>query len=222
MSKVEVKDVVKRFQTRGGEVLAVDGVSMVAESGSMTSVVGPSGSGKTTLLYMIGSLEVPDRGLIEVGERDIFTSGLDLVSYRREQVGFIFQFFNLVNTFNALENVMLPMALAGISKQQQRQRAEDLLNKVGIGPDRWQHRPTRLSGGEQQRVAIARALGNDPNIILADEPTGNLDSEIGATIFEILRGLALNGKCVIVVTHDEDAASSSDTIIHLKDGRMVD
>ena len=179
MSNVVVEDLVKRFRTRGGDVLALNGVSLEAEPGLMTSVVGASGSGKTTLLYIIGSLETPDSGLITVGEKDLFASSLDLVEYRRSQVGFVFQFFNLVNYFTALENVMMPMSISGRFANGERKRAQVLLERMDIGQDRWGHRPTRLSGGEQQRVAIARALANDPEIILADEPTGNLDSATG-------------------------------------------
>ncbi len=221
MNGVEVRDLTKRYRTRGGEVIALDGVSLDAQPGRMTAVVGPSGSGKTTLLYIVGSLEAPDAGSVRVGERDIFSSGLNLVDYRRKTVGFVFQFFNLVNTYTALENVMLPMAMTGVARSEQKRRARELLERMGIGPERWNHRPTRLSGGEQQRVAIARALANDPQVILADEPTGNLDSGTGKIIVEILRELSREGRCVLVATHDENVAGLSDSVAHLKDGRLV-
>ncbi len=222
MSKVVVEDVVKRFRTHGGDVMALNGVSLTAEPGRMTSVVGASGSGKTTLLYIVGTLETPDSGLITVGGEDLFSSGLDLVKYRREKVGFVFQFFNLVNYFTAVENVMLPMSISGRFGNGERKRAEGLLTRMGIGDTRWNHRPTRLSGGEQQRVAIARAMANDPEIILADEPTGNLDSATGDTIVALLRELAEEGRCVIIVTHDETVAERSDAVAYLKDGKRLE
>ncbi len=222
MNGVEVRDLTKRYRTRGGEVVALEGVSIDVPPGRMTAVVGPSGSGKTTLLYIVGSLEAPDAGSVRVGERDIFASGMNLVDYRRKTVGFVFQFFNLINTYTALENVMLPMAMTGMARAEQKRRAKELLGKMGIGPERWNHRPTRLSGGEQQRVAIARALANDPEIILADEPTGNLDSDTGKIIVEILKELSREGRCVIVATHDESVAELSDAVAHLMDGKLVD
>ncbi len=221
MSGVVVEDVSKRYRTRGGDVLALDGVSLMAEAGRMTAVVGTSGSGKTTLLYVIGSLETPDSGVVTVWDREVFPSRSGLGDYRREEVGFVFQFFNLVSHYNALENVMLPMAITGKRGPQARKRARELLLRSGIGEERWRHLPTRLSGGEQQRVAIARAMANDPHLILADEPTGNLDSQTGDVIVALLRELAEEGRCVILVTHDEKVASRCDEIVRLKDGRLI-
>jgi len=221
MYRVDVEEVRKSYRTRGGEVLALDGVSLRAEAGKMTAVVGASGSGKTTLLYVIGSLETPDAGSIRAGDREIFPSGSGLTDFRRREVGFVFQFFNLVGYYNALENVMLPMAMSGNKGPEARRRAQELLLRAGIGEERWHHRPTRLSGGEQQRVAIARAMANDPRLILADEPTGNLDSQTGDVVVSLLRELAEEGRCVILVTHDESVASRCDEVARLKDGRRL-
>ncbi len=220
--RVVVEDVSKRFRNRGGEVAALEGVHLEAEAGMMTAVVGASGSGKTTLLYVIGSLETPDSGKVTVGAREVFPAKSGLGDYRREEVGFVFQSFNLVGHYNALENVMLPLAMAGRKGPEAKRRAQELLLRSGIGEDRWRHLPTRLSGGEQQRVAIARAMANDPRLVLADEPTGNLDSQTGDVIVSMLRELAEEGRCVILVTHDDGVASRCDRIIRLKDGRRLD
>jgi len=221
LSTVMVEEVRKSYRTRGGEVLALDGVCLKAEAGKMTAVVGASGSGKTTLLYVIGALETPDSGRVRAGEKEVFPSGSSLDDFRRREVGFVFQFFNLVGHYNALENVMLPMAVSGTRSREARRRAGELLLRAGISEERWDHRPTRLSGGEQQRVAIARALANDPWLILADEPTGNLDSQTGDVVVSLLRELAEEGRCVILVTHDESVAARCDEVARLKDGRRL-
>ncbi|MFH1150850.1 MAG: ABC transporter ATP-binding protein [Actinomycetota bacterium] len=218
---LEVDDVSKTFQVKAGDVTAVDRVSFSADAGEVTTIVGPSGSGKTTLLYVIGSLEKPDSGAIEVAGHDILAPSADLVDYRRESVGFVFQFFNLIPTLTALENVMLPMDIMGISPEEQRNRATGLLERMGIGGRLLKARPNKMSGGENQRVAIARALANDPDVILADEPTGNLDTATGQTVIAILSALAKeNGKCVLMVTHDESVLSVSDRAFHMTDGRL--
>ena len=218
---LSVKDVSKTFQVKAGEVTAVDSVSFTAGKGEVTAVVGPSGSGKTTLLYVIGSLEEPESGEIEVAGHDILDQGADLVQYRRESVGFVFQFFNLIPTLTVLENVMLPMDLAGVPVDGQHRRASQLLEKMGIEGRLLKARTNKISGGESQRVAIARALANDPHVILADEPTGNLDTATGKTVVEILSKLAHeNGKCVLMVTHDESILDVSDRAFHMTDGRL--
>jgi len=218
---LSVKDVSKTFQVKAGEVTAVDSVSFTAGKGEVTAVVGPSGSGKTTLLYVIGSLEEPESGEIEVAGHDILDPGADLVQYRRESVGFVFQFFNLIPTLTVLENVMLPMDLAGVPVDDQHRRASELLEKMGIEGRLLKARTNKISGGESQRVAIARALANDPDVILADEPTGNLDTATGKTVVEILSKLAHeNGKCVLMVTHDESILDVSDRAFHMTDGRL--
>lgn len=216
-----VRDVSKTFQVKAGDVTAVDSVSFTASKGEVTTIVGPSGSGKTTLLYVIGSLEKPESGAIEVSGHDILDPGTDLVRYRRESVGFVFQFFNLIPTLTALENVMLPMDLAGVPAEDLRKRASELLERMGISGRLLKARPNKMSGGENQRVAIVRALANDPDVILADEPTGNLDTDTGQTVINILTRLAHESdKCVMMVTHDESIIDASDQAFHMKDGRL--
>lgn len=218
---VNVEDVSKTFQVKAGEVTAIDHASFSAEKGKVTTIVGPSGSGKTTLLYVIGSLEKPESGSIEVAGSDILDSGTDLVRYRRENVGFVFQFFNLIPALTALENVMLPMDLVGVPLAEQHRHASELLDRMGIGDRLLKARPNKMSGGENQRVAIARALANDPDVILADEPTGNLDTATGKTVIDILSGLAHEtDKCVLMVTHDESVLAVSDRAFHMEDGRL--
>jgi putative ABC transport system ATP-binding protein len=220
---LNVTDVSKTFQVKAGEVKAVDSASFSAEAGQVTTIVGPSGSGKTTLLYVIGSLEKPESGSIVVSGQDILDPATDLVQYRRGAVGFVFQFFNLVPTLTALENVMLPMDLAGMEPEEQKARATELLEKMGIDGRLLKARPNKMSGGENQRVAIARALANDPDIILADEPTGNLDTATGRTVIEILNALAHeSGKCVLMVTHDESILEVSDRAFHMTDGCLTE
>ena len=220
---LNVEDVSKTFQVKAGDVKAIDSASFTAQSGEVTTIVGPSGSGKTTLLYVVGSLEKPDSdsGSIQVAGNDILDSGCDLVRYRRENVGFVFQFFNLIPTLTALENVMLPMDLAGLTSEEQHKRATELLERMGISDRLLKARPNKMSGGENQRVAIARALANDPDVILADEPTGNLDTATGQTVIDILSELAREeGKCVLMVTHDESILAVSDKAFHMTDGRL--
>ena len=218
---LDVEDVSKTFQVKAGEVKAIDQVNFTADKGAVTTIVGPSGSGKTTLLYVVGSLEKPETGSIEVAGKDILDSGADLVKYRRENIGFVFQFFNLIPTLTALENVMLPMDLAGATKEKQQQRATELLEQVGIEGRLLKARTNKISGGESQRVAIARALANDPDIILADEPTGNLDTATGQMVIDILSALAHEaGKCVLMVTHDESILDVSDKAFHMSDGKL--
>ena len=218
---INATDVNKTFQVKAGEVNAINSVSFTANRGEVTTIVGPSGSGKTTLLYVVGSLEKHESGSIEVAGRDILDSGTNLVRYRRENIGFVFQFFNLVPTLTALENVMLPMDLAGIRPDEQRRRATELLDRMGVKDRLLKAKPTKMSGGENQRVAIARALANDPDIILADEPTGNLDTATGSTVIDILSSLAReNDKCVLMVTHDESILAVSDRAFHMVDGQL--
>jgi len=218
---LNVKDVSKTFQVKSGSVKAIDDVSFTADKGQVTTIVGPSGSGKTTLLYVIGSLEKPETGEIMVAGHDILSQSTDLVKYRRENVGFVFQFFNLIPTLTALENVMLPMDLAGVGAHEQKRRATEMLEKMGVGGRLLKARPNKMSGGENQRVAISRALANDPDVILADEPTGNLDTATGRNVIEILSALAHEaGKCVLMVTHDESILDVSDRAFHMTDGDL--
>ncbi|RJP26647.1 MAG: ABC transporter ATP-binding protein [Actinobacteria bacterium] len=218
---LEVKDISKTFKAKAGDVTAVDNVNLSARKGEVTVIVGPSGSGKTTLLYLIGSLEEPDEGGIEVFGEDICLSGADLIQFRRKRVGFVFQFFNLITALTALENVTLPMDLADGSSRGQHERAVELLARMGIDGRLQKAKANKMSGGEKQRVAIARALANDPDIILADEPTGNLDTATGKVVVDILVELARrDGKCVIIVTHDESILEAADWAYHMQDGRL--
>jgi ABC-type lipoprotein export system ATPase subunit len=218
---LEVVEVSKTFGGRAGNVVAVDGATFSAQGGEVVVIVGPSGSGKTTLLYLIGSLEKPDAGKILVRGEDICAPGADLISYRRQRVGFVFQSFNLVTALTALENVTLPMDLAAVPAGEQRKRGSELLERMGIDGRLQRTRANRMSGGEKQRVAIARALANDPEIILADEPTGNLDGATGRTVVDILVGLAReDGRCVLIVTHDESILEVADRAFRMTDGRL--
>ncbi|RLG78299.1 MAG: hypothetical protein DRO10_03135 [Thermoprotei archaeon] len=220
--KVEVKDLVKIYKYKGGEVQALRGVSASFKPGEITCIMGPSGSGKTTLLNLIGGIDVPTGGSIIVGETRVHElKGPQLDEYRLNYVGFVFQALNLIPTLSALENVMLPMTISRRSKGNLKKTAMDLLELVGI-KDKADRKPEELSGGEQQRVAIAIALANDPPVILADEPTAELDSENAKVIVDLLRRLAKEfNKTVIMATHDPRVAVKSDRIIRLEDGRIT-
>ena len=211
----------RRYQAGKAVVAALSEVDLTVPSGEFTALVGPSGSGKSTLLNLIGGLDRPSSGEIRVGELSLgAASERELVRYRRERVGFIFQSFNLLPTYNALENVEAPLMLAEVPQRERRGRAAALLESVGLGA-RMLHRPNELSGGEKQRVAIARALANRPLLLLADEPTGNLDSKTGGTVLDLLCGLLkAQGLTMIMVTHDPEIAARADRIVHLRDGSI--
>jgi putative ABC transport system ATP-binding protein len=216
-------NVTKEYQSGDSRVKALDDVSLEIGQGQFASIVGKSGSGKSTLLALLGALDKPTAGKIEVDGEDITrvpSSGL--TKYRRSKIGFVFQGYNLVPNLTALENVMLPNELMGVARSERKARAAELLQQVGLEGDKQQRRPGRLSGGEQQRVAIARALANKPSVILADEPTGNLDSQTGKMIFDLLHSLARTMNTTIVtVTHDMSIAGKTDVTFRLKDGRIV-
>jgi putative ABC transport system ATP-binding protein len=220
---IRVQELHRDFLMGQETVHALDGVSLTIEEGEFLGVMGPSGSGKSTLLYLLGGLDRPTAGHIWIHNQDL--TALDengLAAYRRREVGFIFQTFNLVATMAALENVEFPMFFARVPKNQRRERASHLLELIGLA-DRMEHKPTELSGGQQQRVAIARAMVNDPSIILADEPTGNLDSHTGAEVMAILSQLNREqGRTIIVVSHDPTITEFTTRCIHLLDGRIVD
>ncbi len=220
---LKVEKLKKEFKSGDTEVKAVNDISLSVPTGSFSVIVGKSGSGKSTLLSLLGALDKATSGRIEVDKQDITGLGDNqLIKYRRNKIGFVFQNYNLVPNLTALENVMLPMEYAGVPAGTRKERAEKLLNEVGITGDKQKRKPTRLSGGEQQRVAIARALGNKPKLILADEPTGNLDSATGRLIIDLLRQLAKDEKTTIVaVTHDEGIAKLADKTFTLKDGKLV-
>ena len=220
---LEVKNLSKSFKSGDGIVNAVSNVSLKVDQGRFVSIVGPSGSGKTTLMTLLGALDKPISGSVVVDGQDITKlSDHSLISYRSKNVGFIFQGYNLVPNLTAIENVMLPMEFIGVSKKERRERAAQLLDVVGLDAGKQQRKPGRLSGGEQQRVAIARALANKPRLILADEPTGNLDSETGKIIFKALHNIARHDNTtVIVVTHDLSIAGKTDATFKLFDGKLV-
>ena len=217
---IEVLNVSKIYHQGQQEIHALHDISLKIESGEFLSIMGPSGSGKSTLLNLIGGLDQPTSGKIFVDGQPIHgISDDELTLIRRKRVGFIFQFFNLLPILNALENVSLPLLLDGTPMSQIREKAVHLLERVGLG-SRIDHRPEQLSGGEMQRVAIARALITDPAVLLADEPTGNLDSHISEEILGLLKNLNQAGQTIVIVTHDSKAASFGKRIIRLKDGSL--
>ena len=203
--------------------MAVDDVSFTVPQGKFASIIGKSGSGKSTLLSLLGALDRPTSGQIEVGDRDITQLGDHaLISYRAKQIGFVFQNYNLIPNLTALENVMLPMEFAHALPHERKHRAEQLLDQVGITGSTQQRKPGKLSGGEQQRVAIARALANKPSLVLADEPTGNLDSQNGKMIFDLLHSLTRSeNTTIIAVTHDLAIAGKTDVTFRLHDGKLA-
>lgn len=218
-----VKNLCKIFHQGDHKVAALDDVSFVVPEGTFASIIGRSGSGKSTLLSQLGALDTPTSGSIEIGGKDITKlHDSKLIHYRRDSIGFVFQNYNLVPNLSALENVMLPMEYAKLPKKKRVARAKELLNEVGIEGDKQLRRPGKMSGGEQQRVSIARALANHPKLILADEPTGNLDSENGQAVFDLLHNLArTEHTTIVVVTHDLDIAGKTDETFRLQDGKLV-
>jgi len=218
-----IEHVSKTFNTPGGQVQALKDVSLSVNTGEFVSIIGKSGSGKSTLLSILGALDNPSTGSIVVDDTQINKlSGAKQTQYRAKQIGFVFQQYNLVPNLTALENVMLALEFGGYPATSRFDRATQLLESVGIEEDQRQRRPTRLSGGQQQRVSIARALANQPAYILADEPTGNLDSATGKKIFDLLHDLSRSQKTtIIVVTHDLEIAGKTDKTFILKDGKIT-
>lgn len=211
----------KTYDTPAGPVAALSEVDLEIRDGEFAAIVGPSGSGKTTLLSLLGGLEKPSSGGILVQGEPLHRRFRDLSDYRRRQVGFVFQAYNLVPHLSAIENVMLPMELAATPRLRRRELAAELLTSMGIPKERFGHRPLRLSGGEQQRVAIARALANTPPILLADEPTGNLDEATSDQIIALLRRMAdASGLSVVLVTHNLRIAGKADHVVRLNSGRV--
>jgi len=211
---IEIEDVRRHFTVGKQTVRALDGICLTAERGEFLGIAGPSGSGKSTLLYILGGLDRPTSGSVCVAGQDISTLDEDgLSEYRQQKIGFIFQMFNLIPTMTAVENVEFPMLFMKSSTAGRKQRAQQLLEQVGL-QERMNHRPTELSGGQQQRVAIARALANDPAIILADEPTGNLD-------MELLTLLNRLGRTIIIVSHDPAVIASAGRQVQLRDGHLA-
>ena len=219
MPLMSMKGVTKDYKLGKTLVRALRGLDLEISKGEVVAIMGPSGSGKSTLMHILGALDIPTSGTATIDGSDLKNmKERQLVTFRGKKVGFVFQTFNLVQTLSALQNVELPMIFQGIGKSERIRKAKDLLTRVGLA-ERIRHKPNELSGGERQRVAVARALANDPEIILADEPTGNLDTETGQSILDLLKELSVNdGKTVIIVTHDPEAAAIADRIIRLRDG----
>ena len=221
--QLKLEGVTKEYTLGKSIVRALRGLDLTVSNGEVVAIMGPSGSGKSTLLHILGALDTPTAGAAHIEETDLAAlKERQLARLRGKKIGFVFQTFNLSQTLSAQVNVELPMIFQGTHRAERAKRARELLGKVGLA-DRVKHRPSELSGGERQRVAIARALANDPEIILADEPTGNLDTESGQTILELLKKLSReDGKTVIVVTHDPEAAAIADRIIRLRDGKVIE
>lgn len=218
---LEARDVKREYRAGESTVHALRGVSLTIEGGEFVAIVGASGSGKSTLLHLLGAVDAPDVGTVTFEGRDISRlSDAEATRLRLLRVGLVFQRFYLMPTLSALENVMLPMAEAGLAPAARRARAEELLRYVGLG-ERIGHRPTQLSGGEQQRVAVARALANQPALLLADEPTGELDAATGAALISLLQRLNADGLTCVLVTHDAALAQSAQRVITMRDGRIV-
>ncbi len=218
---IELKDVTKHYYMGDNVVKAIDGISLAIEEGDFVAIMGPSGSGKSTMMNLVGSLDLATEGDIYLGDIDIeHLEESELAQIRSKKIGFIFQSFNLIPNLTAKENITLPMLFQGMEKEEREEKAESLLSLVDL-TDRAEHYPNQLSGGQQQRVAIARALANNPDVILADEPTGNLDTKTGEKVMAFLEKLNKKGKIIIIVTHDSHLAQEHAKIIYwIKDGKV--
>jgi putative ABC transport system ATP-binding protein len=215
---IELKSVSKDYRSGDETLHALASVNLSIKPGEFIAIIGPSGSGKSTLANIIGGLDKPDGGTVSVEGSDLAkASDRELSNYRNKHIGFVFQAFNLQSTYTALENVMLPLVLAGMGAKERKERAKQCLQAVGLA-DRMQHHPSELSGGQRQRVSIARALAGNPSIIIADEPTGNLDSAKGHEIMELLEGLNKKGITLIIITHDMDIAKRAGRVLSIHDG----
>jgi putative ABC transport system ATP-binding protein len=221
VAAIVATDVSRIYQLEGVSVPALRGVSLTVEPGDYLAIVGASGSGKSTLMHLLGGLDRPTAGTLVIGGRDVATlSPAEMARLRNETIGFVFQSFHLLARTTARDNVALPLVYRGMGRRERRERAVAMLQRVGLA-HRVHHRPTQMSGGEQQRVAIARALVTDPSVLLADEPTGNLDSTTGHSVLALLESLNADGVAVVLVTHDRDVAARARRQIVMRDGRIV-
>jgi putative ABC transport system ATP-binding protein len=219
---IEIRDLVKVYEMGDIQVRALDGVSIDVDRGEFVAIMGPSGSGKSTLMNLIGCLDTPSAGTYRLNEQEV--SRLDddeLARIRNKEIGFVFQTFNLLARTSAVENVEVPLVYAGVPRHERHRRAKEMLEQVGLG-DRMHHQPNELSGGQRQRVAVARALVNRPSILLADEPTGNLDSRTGEEIMQLFDELNRTGNTIVLVTHEEDIARHARRVVRLRDGQVVE
>lgn len=222
MALIDLKDIYKIYQMGSAQINAIDGLDCQIEKGEYVALMGPSGSGKSTLMNIIGCLDTHSEGVYSLNGTNVSDmSDDDLASIRNVEIGFVFQSFNLLPRTSAIENVSLPLVYAGISKNERIERAQKALEKVGLG-DRADHKPNELSGGQRQRVAIARALINNPSIVLADEPTGNLDSKSSLEIMNLFSQIHQDGNTVVMVTHEEDIAKYAKRTIRMIDGKLAD
>ena len=217
---IQIRDLCKIYNPGVNEVRAIDHISLTIEKGEYVAIIGQSGSGKSTLMNMLGCLDVPTDGAYYLNGQDVsHLSDDELSDIRNQEIGFIFQGFNLIPSFTAVENVELPLLYRGVGKRERHELAVKALEKVGLS-ERLTHKPSEMSGGQQQRVAIARAIAQAPPIILADEPTGNLDSSSSKEIIEILQALHKEGRTVILITHDNEIAAQARRVIRIKDGKI--
>ncbi len=218
---IDIKNITKTYDMGSVQVQVLRGITLHVKEGEFLSIIGPSGSGKSTLMNMIGCLDTPTTGEYYLDGREISTyNEKQLSKIRNQKIGFIFQKFNLLPKLSALENVELPLIYRGMNGKERRQRSIEAMEKVALS-DRMNHKPTELSGGQQQRVAIARALAGDPPVLLADEPTGNLDSKSGSDVMNLIRELSNEGKTIVLITHDIEIAKAAQRTITIKDGLLL-
>src|SRR6478735_3814301 len=222
MPLIELRNVTKRYRVGEQEIDALAGIDLDIDQGEFAAIIGPSGSGKSTLMHLLGCLDTPTTGTMKIDGIDVSRASENrLAEMRNQKIGFVFQAFNLLNKFNVLQNVELPMIYSSIPAKDRKQRALDAIERVGL-TQRVHNTPLQLSGGQMQRVAIARALVNDPKIIFADEPTGNLDSHTGELILQLFRKLSTEGRTIILVTHDPEIAALTPRRIEIRDGKIAD
>ena len=221
MPLIELRNVTKRYRVGEQEIDALAGIDLDIDQGEFAAIIGPSGSGKSTLMHLLGCLDTPTTGTMKIDGIDVSRASENrLAEMRNQKIGFVFQAFNLLNKFNVLQNVELPMIYSSIPAKDRKQRALAAIERVGL-TQRVHNTPLQLSGGQMQRVAIARALVNDPRIIFADEPTGNLDSVTGATILQMFRELSAQGRTIVLVAHDNNIAGQTNRRIEIRDGKIV-